>query len=167
MSVYRLIKKRRSIRTFLDKPIENRKLKKIMEAGRWAPSGLNNQPWRFVIIKDNPTKEEVSGFTEYSYIIKRASCLLLVFLDKRESYNLIKDCQAIGACIENMLLCACELKISSCWMGEILNQKTKVNRFLNLKSRYDLMAAIALGYSKKKSKSTRASLERLILKEIK
>ncbi len=77
---------------------------------------------------------------------------------------MIKDTQAIGACIENMLLCALDLGISSCWMGEILNQKAKVNRLLNIKSRYDLMAAVALGYSKKKSKSRRISLDKLVLK---
>ena len=137
-----------------------------MEAGRWAPSGLNNQPWRFVIIKNKIVKDKISHFTEYSYIIKRANCLILVFLDRKNSYNLIKDAQAIGACIENMLLCALDFGISSCWMGEILNQKAKVNKSLNIKSRYDLMAAVALGYSKRISKSKRISLNRLILKEI-
>jgi nitroreductase len=78
----------------------------------------------------------------------------------------MKDAQAVGACIENMLLCALELGIASCWMGEILNQKQKVNKFLGLKPRYDLMAAIVLGYAKRKPKSRRITLDRLILKEI-
>ena len=164
MSVYSLIKRRRSIRSFLNKPIENSKINKILEAGQWAPSGLNNQPWRFVTVKDKIIKDKISHCTEYSYIINRANYLILVFLDKENSYNLIKDTQAIGACIENMLLCALDLGISSCWMGEILNQKAKVNRLLNIKSRYDLMAAVALGYSKKKSKSRRISLDKLVLK---
>lgn len=166
MSVYNLIRKRRSIRSFLDKPIESPKLRKILEAGRWAPSGLNNQPWRFVVIKDKSVKDSISRFTEYSYIIKRASCLILVFLDKDNSYSLVKDAQAVGACIENMLLCALESGVHSCWMGEILNQKKKVNRSLKIKPQYDLMAAIALGYSKKRSRSRRIALDRLILKEI-
>ena len=167
MSVYSLIKKRRSTRSFLDKPIETSKLKKILTAGQWAPSGLNNQPWRCVVIKNKSAKDSISQFTEYSYIIKRASCLILVFLDKKNSYNLVKDAQAVGACIENMLLCALELGISSCWMGEILNQKRKVNKSLGIKPQYDLMAAVALGYSKRRSRSRRIPLGRLILKEIK
>ena len=166
MSVYNLIKRRRSVRSFLDNPIEGKKINKILDAGRWAPSGLNNQPWRFVVIRDKIVKDKISHFTEYSYIIKRANCLILVFLDRKNSYNLIKDIQAIGACIENIILCALDLGISSCWMGEILNQKTKVNKLLEIKSRYDLMVAIALGYSKKRSKSNRTSLDKLILKRI-
>lgn len=166
MSICKLIKKRRSVRSFLDRQVETPKIKKILEAGRWAPSGLNNQPWRFVIIKNESIKEEISRLSEYSHIITNANCLILVFLDKKNSYNLIKDAQAIGACIENMLLAALDLGISSCWLGEILNQKTKVNKSLNIKSRYDLMAAVALGYADRKSKSNRVSLDKLILKEI-
>lgn len=166
MSTYQLIKKRRSIRSFLDKPIKKDKIKKILDAGRWAPSGLNNQPWRFIIVKNKVTKEKISEFTKYSYIVKEADCLILIFLDKKNSYHLIKDTLAIGACIQNILLCALELDISSCWLGEILNQKTKINELLEIDLRYDLMAAIALGYSNEKSKSQRFSLDKLILKDI-
>lgn len=167
MAVYSLIKERRSIRNFLDKPVAYSKLRKILEAGRWAPSGLNNQPWRFVLIRGKINKDNIAQFTKYSYIIKRANCLILVFLDKKNSYNLIKDTQAVGACIENMLLCAQDLGIGCCWMGEILNQKEKVNKFLQIKTRFELMAAIALGYASKTSKSRRISLNKLILKELK
>lgn len=166
MSVYSLIKKRRSIRTFLGRPVKNSKLRKILEAGRWAPSGLNNQPWRFILVKNKAIKDKLSEFSEYSYIIKRANCLILVFLDKKNSYNLIKDVQAIGACIENMLLCSCDLGIGSCWLGEILNQKAKVNKCLKIKSQYELMAVVALGYFKKRPKSRRLCLDKLILKKI-
>ncbi len=166
MPVYQFIKTRRSIRSFINRPIENAKIKIILDAARWAPSGLNNQPWRFVIVKDKTTKERISDFTKYSYIMKKSSCLILVFLDKKNSYHIVKDAQAIGACIQNMLLCALELGISSCWLGEILNKKNKVNAELNINSQYDLMAAIALGYSKEKSKSKRIALRKLILKEI-
>ncbi len=166
MAVYDLIKNRRSIRSFLDKDVSRRQIRKILDAGHWAPSGLNNQPWRFVVVKDKTLKTQISNFTKYSYIIKKANCVILIFLDKNSSYNPIKDAQAIGACIQNMLLCAWDLGIASCWLGEIFNKKIKVNNSLNIKSQYDLMAAIALGYSDKKSKSKRVSLDKLILKEL-
>ncbi|MFC1752702.1 nitroreductase family protein [Thermoproteota archaeon] len=162
----RAIKERRSIRSFLDKSIKNPTINTILEAGRWAPSGLNNQPWRFVIVGNKAAKERISECTHYSHIVRRSAALILVFLDRDNSYNLIKDAQAVGACIQNMLLRAFELKVSSCWLGEILNQKAKVNKIINLKSRYDLMAAIALGYSNKKSKSSRLPLKKLVLKSI-
>jgi len=166
MSVYNLIKKRRSIRSFLKKEIPTSTIRKILDSARWAPSGLNNQPWRFVIIKNRLLKHRLASLTKYSHVIDKASCVICVFLDKKNSYNETKDIQAIGACIQNILLCSCEMKIYSCWLGEILNKKTKVNKLIELSSRYDLMAAIALGYSKKKAKSRRISLQSLILKEL-
>jgi nitroreductase len=51
MEVFEAILKRRSIRKYLDKPIEKEKIIKILEAARWAPSGGNRQPWRFIIVK--------------------------------------------------------------------------------------------------------------------
>ena len=56
-----------------------------------------------------------------------------------------EDCQAIGACIENMLLRATDLGIGACWVGEILNRDGAVKGLLGLSDRYDLMAAVFLG----------------------
>jgi nitroreductase len=127
---------------------------------------LNNQPWRFAVIKNKSLKDKLSRLTEYSPIIKKANCVIVVFLDKNSSYNYVKDVQAIGACIENMLLASLELGIRSCWIGEILNKEKRVNRLLDIARRYELMAAVALGYSSQKQKSNRISLDKLILKEI-
>jgi len=166
MEVYSAIKNRRSIRFFIKKRVSEEKIVSICEAARWAPSGLNNQPWRFVIVHDKNIKEKISPFTQYHSIIKRADFLILVFLDKKESYNRIKDIQAVGACIQNMLLCAFELGVGSCWMGEILNKKEKVCSFFNLKPRYELMACVAFGYPKRKTKSSRLSVKKLTLNKI-
>jgi nitroreductase len=165
MSVYNLIKKRRSVRSFLKKEVSPARIKKILDAGRWAPSGLNNQPWRFIVVKNKSLKDKLSRFTESSCVIRRADCAILVFLDKNHSYNKTKDIQAIGSCIQNMLLCAKELGISSCWLGEILNRKNSVNKLIGIPLRYDLMAAVALGYSRKIPASRRVNLRKLILKE--
>ena len=45
------IKTRRSIRKFTSEEIDDQTIDKIIEAGTWAPSGLNNQPWKFVVVK--------------------------------------------------------------------------------------------------------------------
>lgn len=164
-SLSRLIYKRRSVRQFLKRPIKKSTLESILDAGRWAPSGLNNQPWRFVVVRNPSIKKEIARCTTYAFTIQRSDCVILVYLDKRHSYHFLKDAQAIGACIQNMLLRAFELRIGSCWMGEILNKKTNVNAQLGIGSRYELMAAIALGYPRKTPSSKRIALKRLILKE--
>jgi len=50
MGILRLIKGRRSVRKFKKKTVSKQIVEKILEAGRWAPSGLNNQPWRFMVL---------------------------------------------------------------------------------------------------------------------
>jgi hypothetical protein len=52
MDVFMGIYTRRSVRDFTDVPVENEKVLEILTAGSWAPSGLNNQPWRFVVVRN-------------------------------------------------------------------------------------------------------------------
>lgn len=52
MDVLQAIKGRRSYRSFLDRPVEEEKLQAILDAGRWAPSVMNLQPWQFWVIKN-------------------------------------------------------------------------------------------------------------------
>ncbi|MBI2954851.1 MAG: nitroreductase family protein [Chloroflexi bacterium] len=54
-----LVKKRRSVRKFKPDPIPDEYVEKILEAGRWAMSGANGQPWEFVVIKDQKTKDKL------------------------------------------------------------------------------------------------------------
>ena len=78
--VMEVIKSRRSIRKFQDKPVDDDTIRKIIEMGTWAPSGLNNQPWKFVIIKDKELKDKIAECTKYSKIIKDAPvCIVINF----------------------------------------------------------------------------------------
>jgi len=56
MTNFEAIEKRRSVRHFLDKPVEKEKILKALDAARLAPSGHNEQPWRFVVV-DSPQKK--------------------------------------------------------------------------------------------------------------
>ena len=100
---------RRSVREFTDKPVSKEDINTILNAGHWAPSGLNNQPWRFIVIRDRETIHKLSECTHYSGIVAGAPLLIAVFLDTENSYNRTKDVQAIGAAIQNMLLASCDL----------------------------------------------------------
>ena len=127
METLEAIKTRRSVRVYRKKPVEREKILTIIEAGRWAPSGLNNQPWKFKILQDNDEKNQVADQTCYGDIIRNAPVSIAVFLDSKESYDRTKDVQAIGACIQNMALAAHDQGIGACWIGEILQNKEKVN----------------------------------------
>ncbi|MCP4650663.1 MAG: nitroreductase family protein [PVC group bacterium] len=160
-----IIKKRRSIRRYSDKPVLKEDIQAIIEAGIWAPSGLNNQPWRFKIVANKKQKDGLAQFTKYGHIIKSAPISVCIFLDKSVMYNRDKDIMAIGACIQNMLLQAYELNIGTCWLGEILNQREAVEKYLELNTDYELMAVITFGYSDKMDgQGSRKKIESFIIK---
>jgi nitroreductase len=162
-SILNIIKTRRSVREFTDQEVSEDQLQTILEAARWAPSGLNNQPWRFVIIKDKICIETIGEFTKYTRIIAGANLIIVVLLDTRVMYDRIKDIQAIGACIQNMLLVIQELGLGACWIGEILNRKDEVIHYLELPDTFELMAVIAIGYPvDKKRVSTRKEINELV-----
>lgn len=164
MDILALIKKRRSVRKFKNKPIPAKVIKEILEAGRWAPSGLNNQPWRFMVL-GKEKKDALAKYTKYSYIIEAADKIILAFLDKDVSYNYEKDLMAIGACIQNMLLYIHSEKLGACWLGEILNQREQVQKELGVKSSFKLEAVLALGSPLSLPKQgRRKTLKSLILK---
>ncbi len=147
------IQSRTSVRFYKKQPIEQEKLNEILQFASLAPSGKNIQPWRFLVVQqDKSLLQSIGDLMQYSKFAKTADCLICVFLDKKESYDYTKDCQAIGACIENMLLTATSLGIGSCWIGEILDRQTEVKELLQVdKDRYDLMAIISLGYPLRKN----------------
>ncbi len=71
MNVLEAIQSRRSVRKWLPKPVPDDLLEKILEAGRWAPSAGNFQPWAFVVIQDPKTKERVQKVAEDSKNLSR------------------------------------------------------------------------------------------------
>ncbi|HDZ76541.1 MAG TPA: nitroreductase family protein [Candidatus Omnitrophica bacterium] len=146
MDILDTIITRRSIRAYNNQIPEDSQIENILDAGRWAPSGLNNQPWRFMVIKDKTRKDGLARFSEYGGIIESAPMVLLVFMDKNTSYNRDKDLMAIGASIQNMLLYAHSQGLAACWLGEILNKKVEVSKFLKLSSNLELAAVVAYGY---------------------
>jgi nitroreductase len=146
MDVLSAIRTRRSVRTYEDRPVEREQLMEIIRAGTWAPSGLNNQPWRFVTVKDRDVRIRLAGLTKYHRIIAGAPACIAVFIDREAMYSEVKDYQAMGACIENMLLAAHAIGLGAVWLGEILKNAGEVRALLQLPETLELMAVVAVGH---------------------
>lgn len=159
-----MIKTRRSVRKFRPDPVSDDLIEKILEAGRWAPSGLNNQAWRFAVVTDRAIIAEISKLTHYRKIVLAAQTLLPVFLDTARSYHREKDIQSIGACMQNMLLEIHALGLGAVWLGEIIKSNIEIKRLLNLPEELELMAIIAMGYPDETPRPTkRKELKELIV----
>ncbi|MDR3555817.1 MAG: nitroreductase family protein [Syntrophobacteraceae bacterium] len=164
--VMKAIYERRSIRQFLDGAVSRDSVMEAVKAACWAPSGLNNQPWRFAIVWDTACKEALGGLTRYSATLKSAALLVVVLLDKEASYDRTKDCQAIGACVQNMLLSFHAMDLGAVWIGEILKNGERVVEILKLPERLELMAVVAVGHpAHRNQKSHRRPVEELIVLE--
>ena len=134
------IQSRTSVRLYKMQPIEQDNLDLILQSAILAPSAKNLQPWRFVVVQqDKALINNISSLVKHSTFMKTADCLICVFLDKDNAFDYTKDCQSIGACIENMLLAATSLGIGSCRIGEILDRQTEVKELLQVdKDRADV-----------------------------
>ncbi|MBN1353542.1 MAG: nitroreductase family protein [Candidatus Omnitrophica bacterium] len=147
LNILEAIRQRRSVRQYTEKIPADEKLNRIIEAATWAPSGLNNQPWKFKVIREKGVKDGLRKFTKYRDIIDSAPLVICVFMDTGATYNREKDIMSVGASIQNMLLEAYELGLGTCWLGEILNRREEVEKYLGVEDDYELMACVTVGYS--------------------
>lgn len=141
---------RRSVRSYTTKKVTREQVMDLLQAACWAPSGKNGQPWKFVVVMDDEElKKELASLSIYKNFVEQAPCLIGVYLDKGLSYDYIKDLQAVGAAIQNILLAAYDMGLGTCWIGEILNREGDVRRLLGLSEDLQLMALITVGYPDK------------------
>jgi nitroreductase len=157
---------RRSVREFTPDMVSDAAVTTILECGRWAPSGLNNQPWKFVVIRNPETIGKLAECTRYTETVLGANLLIAVYLDTEVSYNRTKDIQAIGAATQNMLLACEDLGLGAVWLGEILNRQDDVDSILKAPGNVELMAVIAVGRpAEGKRVSSRKELRELVFRE--
>ncbi|GAB4388099.1 MAG: nitroreductase [Thermodesulfovibrionales bacterium] len=158
---------RRSVRKFTGEPVRESQLDEIVRAGTWAPSGLNNQPWRFAVVTDEAVRLGLAGLTRYRAVLEGARAAIAVFVDREAMYNEVKDHQAMGACIQNMLLAAHALGLGAVWLGEILNRAGDVEKLLGVPETMELMAVVALGHPAPGGRrSTRKDLSEVVIKRL-
>jgi len=162
------IKSRKSIRKFVFKKINNDIINEILECARWAPSAKNTQPWRVCIVIHPTVKRMLSELTKYGGFIEEAYVNLVVFLDLEKGYDRVKDTQAIGAFIQNILLGVhAQEGLGAVWIGEILNRKEEVNQIFKFSTeKLELMAIIAIGViDEARERVNDTERERIPLKE--
>jgi nitroreductase len=116
--VLNAIKNRRTIRRFKSTPIDEEKLLTILEAGRWAPSFSNLQPWRFIVIKDQVLKDAIDKAARESVLhlgINEAPVVILVCVDRR--IDPLHAIETGAAAAQNMALAAFSLGLGAGWIG--------------------------------------------------
>lgn len=142
MDALEAIKKRRSIREYNDKVISKEALEKIVDAGRFAATARDVQPWEFIVITDPAILKSIAGIAKNGNFISGAKAGIAVYCSDTK-YYLEDGCAAT----ENMLLAATELGIGSCWIaGDKKPYCNDINNLLNVPPVFKLVSLISLGY---------------------
>jgi len=143
MDVMEAIKTRRTIRRFAERPIDRKDIDRILDAARWAPSGKNTQPWRFIVVTDPQVRAKLEAMRPQG-VIGRAPVTIAILRDLTAGYQELKDLQGIGACAQTLLLAAHALGIGGCWIG--LARDAKAHEILGVRDTEELMMVVSLGY---------------------
>ena len=164
---------RRSTRNYKPNPVEQEKLEKILEAGRRAPSGGNNQTSHFFVIRSREVLDKLISMTEKAfagmeatentyasmkhsiaaskkggYVFCYNAPVLIVLANRRDYGNNIADC---ACALENMMIASNALDLGSCWINQLkwLNEDPEIVEYLRgfgMKEDERVYGAVIIGY---------------------
>ena len=143
MSFIDLILNRRSIRRYENKDISEEVLRQILEAGRQAPSAVNKQPFRFVVVKDHEIMKNVCN-NLITRFVKYAPVAIVGCADVK---SLLTGKWAVvdtTIAMQNMVIAAWALGIGSCWIGACNEEEVK--KMLKIPDKWKIVALITFGY---------------------
>src|SRR3972149_9546657 len=141
MDLFEAVEKRRSIRKFKPDPIPDKDLKKILEAGRLAPSGGNRQPWSFIIVRKQETKKSLATSANLQQFIADADTVVVALGDPAASRNLYKQDPMIA--IEHIALAATTLGYGTCWIGAF--NESEVKEKMKIPENMTVIALLPIG----------------------
>jgi len=164
------IRERRSANRFLSTPISDEQLDAILEAGRWAPSSLNSQPWGFVVVTDPQIRAEMgvilreitwawSGFAA-------APAMIVVSVDPARDPNHFVEDGAIAA--QNLCLAAHSVGLASSWAGVYASDARKgtvekaLRKLLALPRTHRVIAVIPIGTAVHVGRGSRRLLAEIV-----
>lgn len=173
MDLFETIEKRRSIRKFKPKALPVDHLKKILNAGRLAPSGGNRQPWYFVIVREPATKKKLSVVADDQEFIADADTVVVAIgnpltsarkLPYKLSATRIAFRQDPMIAIEHMVLAATALGYGTCWIGAF--NESEVKKILKIPKKLAVIALLPIGVADETPKArSRKPFEEIFFKE--
>ncbi|NHJ14389.1 MAG: nitroreductase family protein [Candidatus Thorarchaeota archaeon] len=161
MNVKEAIRNRRSYRGYLDKDIEEYKIRAILEAGRWAPSASNKQPWHFIVVQSKEMREKLAQAHAYGRFMMHSPMVIVVLgdPDKHPKYHLCDPHNAV----QNMLLAAFDEGLGSCWMGVRDTEiEPAFREILDIPGHLRVICCVSFGYSELKPTSSRKTLDEIV-----
>ena len=159
MQILETIKKRRSVRDYLESPVEKEKLIRCLEAARLAPSACNAQPWKFIVVDEPNLKNRLcdaafQGIYKMNGFARKAPVIIIVVSEKekflakiggvfRNTFYYLID---LGIACEHLILQAAEIGLGTCWIGWFDEKAVKKTLGIPKCKKVDVL--ISMGYSR-------------------
>ncbi|MFW6189305.1 MAG: nitroreductase family protein [Planctomycetota bacterium] len=139
---------RRSIRSYTDEDVSEQAVEKLLRAAMAAPSAGNEQPWHFVVIRDDETMRRIMDVHEYSSMLEQAPVCIAVLGElalERHAGFWVQDC---AAATQNLLLAANALGLGAVWLGvhPVKQRETGMAEILELPEGVVCFALAAVGH---------------------
>ncbi len=154
MELMEAISGRRSIRGFLERPVEEEKLKAVLDAGRLAPSARNLQDWRFIVVRDTSTRKRLAEAARNQEFVGRAPVVIVAC----GTSDMVMTCgqpayvMDVTIALDHMTLAAFSLGLGTCWIGAFYEEKVK--EILEIPKHVRVVALLPLGYPAERPKPT-------------
>jgi len=152
MNFLEVVQARRSLRSYLDKPVEQEKLEYVLETARLAPSWKNLQCWRFIVVKAAAGREALAASMGESNPGRKAlmGAPIVIVLCAIPSESEVwegKDFMMLdaGLAMEHLVLAATAQGLGTCWQGLFTEEKVRVA--LNVPEDVRVVAMTPLGYA--------------------
>jgi len=172
MDVFEAIKGRRSVRAFKRQNVSEETVEKLIDAGRWAPSAGNIQPWEFIIVRKAEIKAKLAEAALGTGFIEEAPVVIVVCADENRSMQgygvrgkTLYCLQDTAAAIQNIHLAAFALGLGTCWVGAFQEEEAK--EALKIPNGVRPVAIIPLGYAAEPvSPRRRRSVDQIVHYEV-
>jgi nitroreductase len=147
MDVMEAIRRRRSIRSYAGREVEDEKLNAVLEAGRLAPSANNRQEWKFVVVKDKALRGKLSDAAKGQRFVAEAPVVIVacaVETEKVMSCGQLAYPIDLAIAVDHMTLKAVEEGLGTCWIGAFYEDKVK--SAIGIPENVKIVALLPLGY---------------------
>ena len=143
-----LLKGRRSIRRYRPDPVPDEMVGQLLEAGRWAPSASNRQPWALIVIRDETIRRQVAQHAAYYFIrwahVAEAPLLIVLCGDGRNRIYRRFLHEDVGLAGGQIMLQAKALGLGSCWIGAL--DRKAISGILKLPDHLEIVALLTVGF---------------------
>ncbi|MEM2926831.1 MAG: nitroreductase family protein [Candidatus Bathyarchaeia archaeon] len=146
MEVLEAIRKRRSVRSYLETPVPEELLYEVLEAARLAPSAANIQPWHFIIVRERETRAKIAKICSFGKFLTESPIVIVGCGDAKASPRWYAIDTSIA--LENLVIAATGLGLGTCWIGSF--DEEELSSLLALPKNLRVVALVSLGFPREK-----------------